>query len=210
MEELVADSALHMRLRWVRSMAEAAEALAAGILDSVQLDLRLPDAQGLEAVSRVRAHVDQGAIVVLTGLAEELTGLAAVAGGAQDHLVKGHVEPGLLGRAVRYAIQRKQAQRSAVALQSGRMQARENARLERGLLPRPLLQGGDVDVVAPIFPGERRRSSAATPTTSCRVPTARCTRWSATSLGTGPTRRPWTSRRASPGAHWCCRRGRSR
>lgn len=80
MEELVGDSTLNMRLRWVRSMAEA---LAAGIPDSVQFDLRLPDAQGLEAVSRVRAHVDQGAIVVLTGLAEELTGLAAVAGGAR-------------------------------------------------------------------------------------------------------------------------------
>ncbi|MDX3119287.1 fused response regulator/phosphatase [Streptomyces scabiei] len=152
-EELVADSTLKMRLRWVRSMAEAAEVFATEIPDCVLLDLHLPDAQGLEAVSRVKAHADQVAIVVLTGLAEELTGLAAVAGGAQDYLVKGRVEPELFGRAVRYAIQRKQGEQAAVALQASHMQAQENARLERGLLPRPLLRGDDVDVVARYLPG---------------------------------------------------------
>lgn len=146
-EELVADSALKMRLQWVRSMAEAREALAFEVPDCVLLDLHLPDAQGLEAVSMVQSHADQVAVVVLTGLAEEETGLAAVAAGAQDYLVKGRVEPELFGRAVRYAIQRKQAEQAAVALQASQMQAQENARLERGLLPRPLVNGAAVDVV---------------------------------------------------------------
>ncbi|MFI6092927.1 PP2C family protein-serine/threonine phosphatase [Streptomyces sp. NPDC051218] len=152
-EELVADSALKMRLQWVRSMAEAREALAFEVPDCVLLDLHLPDAQGLEAVSMVRSHADQVAIVVLTGLAEEETGSAAVAAGAQDYLVKGRVEPDLFGRAVRYAIQRKQAEQAAVALQAGQMQAQENTRLERGLLPRPLLNSAGVDVVARYRPG---------------------------------------------------------
>lgn len=152
-EELVADSALKIRLQWVRSMAEAAEVLAADVPDCVLLDLHLPDAQGLEALSRVRAAAERAAVVVLTGLAEEETGLAAVAAGAQDYLVKGRVEPGLFGRAVRYAIQRKQAERAAVALQASRMQAQENARLERGLLPRPLLRGEGVEAVARYRPG---------------------------------------------------------
>ncbi|MER8015246.1 fused response regulator/phosphatase [Streptomyces griseoluteus] len=152
-EELVADSALKMRLRWVRTMAEAAEVLATERPDCVLLDLHLPDASGLEAVSLVKAHADRVAIVVLTGLAEEQTGLAAVTAGAQDYLVKGRVEPELFGRAVRYAIQRKQAERSAVALQASLMQAQENARLERGLLPRPLLRADGVQVVARYRPG---------------------------------------------------------
>ncbi|MET7486725.1 fused response regulator/phosphatase [Streptomyces sp. NPDC005538] len=152
-EELVADSALKIRLRWVRSMAEAAEVLADDVPDCVLLDLHLPDAQGLEALSRVRAGAERAAVVVLTGLAEEETGLAAVAAGAQDYLVKGRVEPELFGRAVRYAIQRKQAERAAVALQASRMQAQENARLERGLLPRPLLRGEGVEAVARYRPG---------------------------------------------------------
>ncbi|MBQ0947381.1 SpoIIE family protein phosphatase [Streptomyces sp. RK76] len=152
-EELVADSTLKMDLRWVRSMAEAREALAAERPDCVLLDLNLPDTQGLEAVSGIRVHADQVAVVVLTGLAEEETGLAAVAAGAQDYLVKGRVEPELFGRAVRYAIQRKQAEQAAVALQASQMQAQENARLERGLLPRPLLHDATVDVVTRYRPG---------------------------------------------------------
>ncbi|MGD1223678.1 MULTISPECIES: PP2C family protein-serine/threonine phosphatase [Streptomyces] len=152
-EELVADSALKMRLRWVRSMAEACDVLAAELPDCVLLDLHLPDAQGLEAVSRVRERAEQVAVVVLTGLAEEGTGLAAVAAGAQDYLVKGRVEPELFGRAVRYAIQRKHGEQDAVALQASQMQAQENARLERGLLPRPLLRGDGVEVVTRYRPG---------------------------------------------------------
>ncbi|MET7682463.1 fused response regulator/phosphatase [Streptomyces sp. NPDC005423] len=152
-EELVADSALKIRLRWVRSMAEAAAVLATDIPDCVVLDLHLPDAQGLEAVSRIRASAEQAAVVVLTGLAEEETGLAAVAAGAQDYLIKGRVEPELFGRAVRYAIQRKQAERGAVALQASQMRAQENARLERGLLPRPLLRGEGVEAVSRYRPG---------------------------------------------------------
>ncbi|MFJ6725046.1 MULTISPECIES: PP2C family protein-serine/threonine phosphatase [unclassified Streptomyces] len=152
-EELVADSTLTMRLRWVRSMAEARASLADETPDCVLLDLHLPDARGLEALATVRASADQVAVVVLTGLAEEETGLAAVAAGAQDYLVKGRVEPELFGRAVRYAIQRKQAEQAAVALQASLMQAQENARLERGLLPRPLLNGSGVRVVARYRPG---------------------------------------------------------
>jgi serine phosphatase RsbU (regulator of sigma subunit) len=152
-EELVADSALKIRLRWVRSLTEATEVLATETPDCVLLDLHLSDARGLEAVSLVRAHAEQVAVVVLTGLAEEETGLAAVAAGAQDYLVKGRVEPELFGRAVRYAIQRKQAEQAAVALQASQMQAQENARLERGLLPRPLLRGEGIDVVARYRPG---------------------------------------------------------
>ncbi|MEU3794242.1 PP2C family protein-serine/threonine phosphatase [Streptomyces fructofermentans] len=152
-EELVADSALGMHLRWVRSMAEAREVLATEVPDCVLLDLHLPDAHGLEAVSQVRASAEHVAVVVLTGLAEEGTGLAAVAAGAQDYLVKGRVEPELFGRAVRYAIRRKQAEQDAVALQASQMQARENARLERGLLPRPLLRGDGVEVVTRYRPG---------------------------------------------------------
>ncbi|WP_406212695.1 PP2C family protein-serine/threonine phosphatase [Streptomyces canus] len=152
-EELVTDGAVKMRLRWVRSMTEATEVLATETPDCVLLDLHLPDAQGLEAVSLVQGLAEQVAIVVLTGLAEEQTGLAAVAAGAQDYLVKGRVEPELFGRAVRYAIQRKQTEQAAVALQAGALQAQENARLERGLLPRPLLRAEGVQVVARYRPG---------------------------------------------------------
>ncbi|AKJ09563.1 chemotaxis protein CheY [Streptomyces incarnatus] len=155
-EELVADCTPGMRLSWVRSLTEACEALATATPDCVLLDLHLPDSQGLEGVARVRQEADV-AVVVLTGLAEESAGLAAVAAGAQDYLIKGRVDPELFGRAVRYAIQRKQAEQAAAALQAGQLRAEENARLERGLLPTPLVsEEHGLDVVARYLPGREQ------------------------------------------------------
>lgn len=153
-EELVVDSAPEMTVVWVQTLAAARDALATETPDCILLDLHLPDASGLEAVARVQQYAESVPIVVLTGLAEEQTGLAALSVGAQDYLVKGRVEPDLFGRAVRYAIQRKQAEIAAAALQASQMHAQENARLERGLLPSPLLHNGrDFEVVARYRPG---------------------------------------------------------
>ncbi|WP_067686850.1 PP2C family protein-serine/threonine phosphatase [Nocardia jejuensis] len=153
-EELVADGAPGVRMTWVRTIAQACESLAESVPDCVLLDLNLPDAHGLEALDGMREYTDRVAVVVLTGLDQERTGLAAVAAGAQDYLVKGRVEPELFGRALRYAIQRKQAERAAAALRVSQMHAQENARLERGLLPTPLLRGARVvDIVSRYRPG---------------------------------------------------------
>ncbi|MFQ6392993.1 PP2C family protein-serine/threonine phosphatase [Nocardia sp. KC 131] len=153
-EELVADGAPGLRLTRARSIAQALRQLAAELPDCVLLDLNLPDAHGLEALARLHDYTDQVAVVVLTGLDQEQTGLAAVAAGAQDYLVKGRVEPELFGRAMRYAVQRKQAARAAAELRVGQVRAQENARLERGLLPTPLLRGERViDIVSRYRPG---------------------------------------------------------
>ncbi|MBF6171862.1 PP2C family protein-serine/threonine phosphatase [Nocardia blacklockiae] len=148
-EELASETSPRLRLLWVRTLAEAEQQLSATLPDCVLLDLHLPDADGLQGLARVREYADEVAVVVLTGLADEQAGLAAVAAGAQDYLAKGRTEPELLGRAVRYAIQRKQTERATAALRTREMQARENARLERGLLPTPLLRdGGELEVVS--------------------------------------------------------------
>ncbi|PZG13285.1 PP2C family protein-serine/threonine phosphatase [Nonomuraea aridisoli] len=145
-EELLADSGLAVRLEWVRSVDAARQALRRLRPQCVLLDLGLPDAYEFSALSAVLAEAGDAAVVVLTGLAEEQAGLAAVSAGAQDYLVKGRVEPEWLGRSLRYAMQRKQAEQAAVALQAERMRAKENARLERGLLPTPLLQSRPIEV----------------------------------------------------------------
>ncbi|MET7767739.1 SpoIIE family protein phosphatase [Nocardia sp. NPDC005366] len=153
-EELVADGAPGLRLIWANSIAQACERLADGLPDCVLLDLNLPDAHGLDALAGIHDYTDEVPVVVLTGLDQEQTGLAAVAAGAQDYLVKGRVEPELFGRAIRYAIQRKQTELAAAALRLSQLRTEENARLERGLLPTPLLRGERViDVVSRYRPG---------------------------------------------------------
>ncbi|MGI5162932.1 PP2C family protein-serine/threonine phosphatase [Spirillospora sp. CA-253888] len=153
-EEFLADSGLHARLTWVRSLTQARELLTDGESPGcVLLDLHLPDAQGLDGLREMLAAAPSAAVIVLTGLSEERAGLAAVSVGAQDYLVKGQLEPRWLGRAIRYAVQRKQVALSAAALQAGRLRAEENARLERGLLPRPLVSDGRLNVVTRYRPG---------------------------------------------------------
>ncbi len=74
--------------------------------DLVLLDLGLPDSVGLETFERLAASHPSVPVVVLTGLEDVEIGSMAVQGGAQDYLVKGKVDQGLLDRAIRYGVQR--------------------------------------------------------------------------------------------------------
>ncbi|MEV7246217.1 fused response regulator/phosphatase [Streptomyces sp. NPDC093248] len=151
-EELLHDTDLPHTLTRCRTAAEARAALASDAVDCVLLDLHLPDASGLESVRAIQSNT-HAAIIVLTGLDEPRAGVDALAAGAQDYLIKGKVEPDLMQRALRYAVQRKQAERANAALQIGRLRAEENARLERGLLPEPLLSSSTVTASSRYYPG---------------------------------------------------------
>ncbi|MER5363293.1 fused response regulator/phosphatase [Streptomyces sp. NPDC002785] len=153
-EEMLADSELDSALTWCKTLAEARRYLdGCGTPCCVLLDLHLSDVYGLDAVTQIVESAPDAAIVVLTGRAEADTGLSAVATGAQDYLVKGRLDPEALGRSVRYALQRKQVERAAAALRANRLMAQENARLERGLLPVPLLHDDSFEAVARYAPG---------------------------------------------------------
>ena len=153
-EELLADSGMQASLTAVRSLAEASDLLNRGTTPGcVLLDLHLPDVQGLEAVTQMLAAAPGAPVVVLTGLAEESAGLAAVAAGAQDYLIKGQAPPDVFGRAIRYATQRKHVEQASAALQRSALRAEENARLERALLPSPLIRTEAFEMVARYRPG---------------------------------------------------------
>ncbi|HKR51030.1 MAG TPA: SpoIIE family protein phosphatase [Pseudonocardiaceae bacterium] len=115
--------------------------------DCVLLDLNLPGTSGLEGLRQLlRAH-PVAAICVLTGVDDEYLGIAAVSAGAQDYLVKGKADSAVLIRAVRYAVERRRAETSLLRLREQQLAAAESARLERGLLPRLLLDGSTVGAV---------------------------------------------------------------
>jgi serine phosphatase RsbU (regulator of sigma subunit) len=137
-EELLTEAQPGLRITVATTLAEALAALRADI-SCVVVDLSLPDAHGLDALHQMRAHAPATAVLVLTGLADAHVGVAAVAAGAQDYLVKQDVDGALLTRAISYAIERKRADESERQLVEARALSRENARLERGLLPVPIL-----------------------------------------------------------------------
>jgi FixJ family two-component response regulator/anti-sigma regulatory factor (Ser/Thr protein kinase)/putative methionine-R-sulfoxide reductase with GAF domain len=102
------------------------------------LDLNLPDATGVEAVSALQAAAPQVPIVVLTGVDDDQLALEAMHAGAQDYLVKARADVDLITRSIRYAIERARSEQHRAALhqeQSRRVQAEAVAgtvtRLER-------------------------------------------------------------------------------
>lgn len=154
-QELLSDAAPQMEVLHVGTLREAEEMLPGG-LDCVLLDLGLPDAMGMEPVQRLRRVAPDAALVVLTGHDDEHRGIEALSSGAQDYLAKGGIEGSMLARAIRYAIERRRLERSQQELLEARLQARENARLERSLLPTALVGDPRVAVTTGYRPGRRR------------------------------------------------------
>lgn len=151
-EELLASADRPPKITWARTLAEG----RARLTDDVQcvlVDLSLPDASGLEALQQVLAMATDTAVLVLTGLGDAHVGIEAVAAGAQDFLVKQDVDARLLIRAIRYAIERKRADLAMRELLQERIVSKENSRLERGLLPVPLLDPALLHHQARYLPG---------------------------------------------------------
>ncbi|MFQ5753377.1 MAG: diguanylate cyclase domain-containing protein [bacterium] len=91
----------------VEHIHEALELLNKNKFDVIFLDLSLPDGQGLETIGRLQEHAPRIPIILLTGTSDENLAIEALRRGAQDYLVKGHVDSNLLVRSMRYAIERQ-------------------------------------------------------------------------------------------------------
>ena len=78
--------------------------------DVVLLDVNLPDSEGLDGLEKIAAQYPEAAVILLTGLDDESLAARALQHSACDYLVKGQINPALLGRSIRYAVERKQAE----------------------------------------------------------------------------------------------------
>jgi len=96
-------------------LAGALEMLRNHHFDIVLLDLGLPDSRGMESIARLQIQAPHVPIIVLRGPDEESTATEALQMGVQDCLVKGQVDGNLLMRAIRYAVERKKAERQLQA-----------------------------------------------------------------------------------------------
>ena len=148
-------SAIGIEARNVIEVRNAVEALALVRTGPfcVLLDLG-PDSQaGIGSLAEIAAASLQSPVVVLTARSNDRTGLDALAAGAEDYLIKDDLSPHLLGRAIRYAIERNQARLTSQQLRQAELSAAEQQRLERGLLPTPLLHTGVVSCETYYQPG---------------------------------------------------------
>jgi serine phosphatase RsbU (regulator of sigma subunit) len=154
-EELLAEVGAAVVVKRARSLSQA-EAMISGAA-CVLLDLGLPDSQGLNGLRQLLRIEPEAAVVVLTGEANEHLGEQAVRAGAQDYLIKGEVAGPMLHRVLRYAMERRRAEEAQRELHVAQIHAQENARLERGLLPSPLLADPRLSVSARCLAGGQQR-----------------------------------------------------
>ncbi|SCF93907.1 PP2C family protein-serine/threonine phosphatase [Streptomyces sp. Ncost-T10-10d] len=163
--ELPATAGTRVRVRTARNLTEAGRLLTDDV-DCILLDLALPTgsearsaAEGADELATLK-HVlriaPRHAVLALTAEDDAELAAEAVRVGAQDYLFRGELDGRLLSRAIRYAVERKRADVAQHQLTESRLRAQENARLERGLLPTPLLEGSDLRFAARYRPGRSR------------------------------------------------------
>ena len=134
-QDMLAERPGRFKVQRASRLADAMVLLDQGEWGVILLDLGLPDSDGLSAVSELRDRKPEIPLIVLTGLADEDVGIAAMKRGAQDYLVKGHINGDLLRRAILYALERKSLENERERLIIELKQSMENVRLLSGLLP---------------------------------------------------------------------------
>lgn len=90
------------------TLEEAFERMATGDIQIVVLDLGLPGYEELAALTCFKEQFPDLPVIVFTGGENAEWGSEAIRKGAQDFLVEGKVSPDIVGRALRYALERHQ------------------------------------------------------------------------------------------------------
>ncbi len=109
-------------LKHVTHLAHAEALLAHTTFAAILLDLSLPDCAGLETLRQVCRAAPDMPVIVTSGQGDEALAVDAVQAGAQDYLVKSHLDSHWLARAIRYAIERMRANQ-LIARQNSRRAA---------------------------------------------------------------------------------------
>jgi two-component system cell cycle response regulator len=105
-EAFAAAGSFHFATIHVERLSEGLRLLAQEQFDVILLDLGLPDSQGIETLRKLQRQAWHVPVIVMTSLDDEAIGIQALREGAQDYLVKGHVDSYGLARATRHSLER--------------------------------------------------------------------------------------------------------
>jgi signal transduction histidine kinase len=93
------------KLEWASNYEEGLNAMKSNSFDVFLLDYRLGKDSGLDLLKKMNFVVESGPIILLTGQGDRELDFEALEAGASDFLVKAELNPDLLDRSIRYAIQ---------------------------------------------------------------------------------------------------------
>lgn len=89
----------------VEKLSTGLNRLGEGGIDVVLLNLSLPDSQGLDTFIRINTQAPDVPIIVITGQEEESLAVRATQVGAQDYVIKEHIDSVRFGCAIRSAME---------------------------------------------------------------------------------------------------------
>jgi len=106
----------YYRVTHVRTLSDAVLSAEDVVPDVILADLNLPDSRGTETVASIQTSYPDIPLVIVSAWEDEAISLRSVKAGAQDYLVKGHIDGANLHRVIRYAIERKRTELELVRL----------------------------------------------------------------------------------------------
>ncbi|MEM9729097.1 MAG: EAL domain-containing protein [Myxococcota bacterium] len=106
----------YYRITHVRTLNDAVLSTEDLSPDVILADLNLPDSRGTQTVSSLQTSYPDIPLVIVSAWEDEAISLRSVKAGAQDYLVKGHIDGANLHRVIRYAVERKRTELELVRL----------------------------------------------------------------------------------------------
>ncbi len=110
---------------WETRYEQGLARLQDGAFDACLLDYRLGEHNGIELIAEARHRGSNLPIILLTGATEGAIDIQALQAGADDYIDKGQLQGELLHRIIRYAIERKKAEKERERLLREQIATRE-------------------------------------------------------------------------------------
>lgn len=111
---LASDEDRQFETAWASCFEDGLALMKADQFDVYLLDVELGADNGIELLERARREGCTKPAVILTRRKDRAVDLAAMDAGAADYLTKDLIPVGILGRVLRYAVERDRAQREAL------------------------------------------------------------------------------------------------
>jgi signal transduction histidine kinase len=116
--------------------SQAQQMVAQHSIDSIFLDYKLPDIDGISLLKKLRAEGVSIPIIIMTGQGDEHIAVELMKAGATDYLTKDQLSPGCLERVLRSAFRLCQAEQHVLEAQrylshTNKLLQRQNRELER-------------------------------------------------------------------------------
>ena len=109
-------TASYYRITHVRTLNDAILSAEELTPDVILADLNLPDSRGTDTVTSLQTSYPDIPLVIVSAWEDEAISLRSVKAGAQDYVVKGHIDGANLHRVIRYAVERKRTELELVRL----------------------------------------------------------------------------------------------